>query len=92
MYRDMWFQNAVLVSSKSAAAVWSRFAESCPYVYSALAGIPTVDRKTSFMVCEFIRAVDHCGVVIEAFTIEEHNYLSVVERYHIPLQRVYSAV
>ena len=52
----------------------------------------TIDTGKNFVSREFKEYVDTLGIQTKAVLVKAHNSISIVERYHSPLRRIYQII
>ena len=90
--RGTHFSSATFLPNESATTVWNSLIKCWISVYVGFPNVISHDQGTVFTSKLFKNALEHFGVVAKPVPIEAHNALSVGERYHGPLRRIYTKI
>lgn len=86
------FQNAIFLKGESARNVWDAFVEAWATVYTGYPQSIKSDHGSLFTSKDWENLTDMAGIQIEISGIESHNSISVGERYHEPLRRIFTVI
>ena len=86
------FQAGRWLKNVSAQHVWDQLRFCWIDTYLGPPDLVTADAGKQFMAKEFKQYAANMGIIIKNAPVEAHHSIGMVERYHGPLQRVYSII
>ena len=80
------------MQNESAEEIWNTLLKCWVSLYTGFPYVISHDKGSAFTYSFFKRACRQFGIVAKEVPTEAHNALSVGERYHAPLKRIYTKI